>query len=196
MDKEILTTFEAAKYCHVHPGTIKNWIRNEHLKAFKTPGGHRRIYKRDLDRFLKENNIPVLGEKNSRKYKVLIIDKDFRVREQITRTLLRDNDRYEIIGSDNAFEAGELLITYKPDIILLDTAMEGIETSVVCKRIKYSKHLVNEPKIVLLSTESSSSTDFTLLKEELADLQMNKPLQYEKLNFELDILFGARPAVV
>ena len=139
MEKEILTTFEAAKYCHVHPGTIKNWIRNEHMKAFKTPGGHRRIYKKDLDRFLKENNIPVLSEKNNRKLKVMIVDKDFRVREQITRVLLRDNDRYEIIGSDNAFEAGELLITYKPDIIMLDTAMEGIETTLACKRIKYSK---------------------------------------------------------
>ncbi len=46
--EEILTVFQACKYCRVSPKTIINWIESGHIKAFKTVGGHRRIKKTDL----------------------------------------------------------------------------------------------------------------------------------------------------
>ncbi|MBW1674593.1 MAG: excisionase family DNA-binding protein, partial [Deltaproteobacteria bacterium] len=46
---DILTVFQAGKYCSVSPKTIINWIEAGHIKAYKTVGGHRRIKKSDLE---------------------------------------------------------------------------------------------------------------------------------------------------
>ena len=50
---EILTLSQASKYCKVSTKTIINWIEAGELSALKTAGGHRRIKKDDLDKFLK-----------------------------------------------------------------------------------------------------------------------------------------------
>jgi excisionase family DNA binding protein len=38
-----LTTGQAASHCQVSTPTLKTWIREGRLRAFKTPGGHARI---------------------------------------------------------------------------------------------------------------------------------------------------------
>ena len=61
-DKPVFTTFEAAKLCHVSPLSIINWVNAGRLPAFRTPGGHRRIRRDDLARFMRDNGIPLPDE--------------------------------------------------------------------------------------------------------------------------------------
>ena len=191
MEKEILTTFEAAKYCHVHPGTIKNWIKNENLTAFKTPGGHRRIYKRDLDGFLKENNIPIIYESKAQRKRVLIIDTDYLVREQISKVFLRQIEYFEVATASSGFEAGELMVAFKPNLVILDHELPGIDTVEVCLRIKSSVHL-EEPKILVLTSSSDKKIMRTLLEQGGADHWLPKSTDIDKLCVELDKLLGIR----
>ncbi|MCX8043907.1 MAG: HD domain-containing protein [Desulfobacterota bacterium] len=51
LSKEILSTREAATLLNVTPQTIKNYIYAGKLPALKTPGGHHRIRRIDLERF-------------------------------------------------------------------------------------------------------------------------------------------------
>jgi excisionase family DNA binding protein len=180
MEKEILSTFEAARYCQVHPGTIKNWIKNENLKAFKTPGGHRRIYKSDLDNFLNEKNIPVSYESLNRRKKVLIIVTDYREREKISRTLLRWAGFFEIAAVSNCFEAGELLVLFKPDLVILDETLPGINAAEVCRHIKSSLYL-EDSKILVLAKGSSGEK----ISGEV-DAVLSKPIHGERLLSELE----------
>lgn len=41
-----------ARLLGVHPGTVTRWVEEGRLKAIRTPGGHRRIARSELDRFL------------------------------------------------------------------------------------------------------------------------------------------------
>ena len=50
LSKEILNTREAAALLNVTPQTIKNYIYAGKLKALKTPGGHHRIRRADLEK--------------------------------------------------------------------------------------------------------------------------------------------------
>lgn len=50
LSKEILNTREAAALLNVTPQTIKNYIYAGKLKAMKTPGGHHRIRRADLEK--------------------------------------------------------------------------------------------------------------------------------------------------
>lgn len=48
-EKEILTTNEVAELLNVTPQTVKNYIYSGKLKSLKTPGGHHRICRSDLE---------------------------------------------------------------------------------------------------------------------------------------------------
>src|SRR5512138_1650890 len=57
-----LTSAEVASRVGVSPRTVSNWIRDGHLKAYRTPGGHSRIAEADLQSFLDERGIRPLPE--------------------------------------------------------------------------------------------------------------------------------------
>ena len=50
------TTTEAAKILRVSTQTVRNYIYSGKIKSYRTPGGHHRVSKEDLQRlgFLKE----------------------------------------------------------------------------------------------------------------------------------------------
>lgn len=47
-----LSSSDAAEYCGVSPKTIRRWTDDGDLRAFVTPGGHRRYRQADLDALL------------------------------------------------------------------------------------------------------------------------------------------------
>ena len=51
-----------AGYCMVSRSTVRRWIADGKLGAFKLPGGHYRISVADFNDFLKRYNIPVCKE--------------------------------------------------------------------------------------------------------------------------------------
>jgi excisionase family DNA binding protein len=58
LDKEVFTTYDAARLCNANIASIKNWIGKGLLRAFRTPGGHYRIKRRDLELFIRKFNMP------------------------------------------------------------------------------------------------------------------------------------------
>ena len=54
-----LSTGQAAKICSVTPDTILKWIRAGRLRATRTPGGHNRIDRADLEQLMRPNGASV-----------------------------------------------------------------------------------------------------------------------------------------
>ena len=73
-----LTLGQAARYLGVAQSTIRKWSDNGRVRAFNTPGGHRRYRRGDLDAFLQRS----APEARSGPI-VLIVDDDERLREYV-----------------------------------------------------------------------------------------------------------------
>jgi excisionase family DNA binding protein len=60
-EQTVFTTGQVAKICKVSQQTIIRCFDNGTLKGFKVPGGskHRRIPRASLEKFMKENGIPL-----------------------------------------------------------------------------------------------------------------------------------------
>ncbi|HJX12676.1 MAG TPA: helix-turn-helix domain-containing protein [Dehalococcoidales bacterium] len=56
-----LTSRDIAGYCQVSKSTVLEWIKSGRLKAFRLPGGHYRIDRKDFREFLERWNMPVRG---------------------------------------------------------------------------------------------------------------------------------------
>ena len=137
-EKAVFTTFEAAKLCHVSPLSIINWVNAGRLPAFRTPGGHRRIRREDLVKFMKENGIPLDPSLSagSGRSKVLVVDDDATIRDVLAEHLSSRENPYEVMTASDGFEAGRLVATFKPDVVLLDLRMPGMDGFQVCRTIK------------------------------------------------------------
>ena len=136
--KAVFTTFEAAKICHVSPLSIINWVNAGRLPAFRTPGGHRRIRREDLVRFMRDNGIPVPDEikDGSGRRKVLVVDDEAAIREILSEHLTTRSQPYEVLTAADGFEAGRLVASNRPEVVLLDLRMPGLDGFQVCRTIK------------------------------------------------------------
>lgn len=137
-EKAVFTTFEAAKLCHVSPLSIINWVNAGRIPAFRTPGGHRRIRREDLARFMRENGIPLPEElrDGSGRSRVLVVDDEASIRDIFSESLSQRASPYEVMTAADGFEAGRLVATFRPDVVLLDLRMPGLDGFQVCRTIK------------------------------------------------------------
>lgn len=140
---KVLTTFQAADYCQVSPFTIRNWIESGVLPAYKTPGGHRRILKQDLEAFLKRHGMPSVDEFSSSPSKILVVDDDKTVTEFVRKVIAKMDDEVEVEVALDGFEAGALVTSFRPSVVILDLRMPGLDGFQVCERIRQDSTMLN-----------------------------------------------------
>jgi excisionase family DNA binding protein len=188
---DVLTVSQASKYCRVSPKTIINWVEAGHIKSYKTVGGHRRIKKEDLDRFLVERGMPAFeAHAEESKRKILVVDDDKIIVETIVQSLEEDDYGYELLSASDGFEAGIQVSHYKPDLIILDIMMPDINGYEVCKRIKTNPE-TRGTKIVVLSAYLDEESH-RKMKEYGADACFSKPLPLPQLREEVAKLLGLK----
>src|SRR5574341_114585 len=130
-----LTSAEVAAHVGVSPRTVSNWIRDGHLKAYRTPGGHGRVAEEDLQPFLDERGIRPLPGATGATYprpaaaaqrkRVLFIDDDENLLD-IIREVLEANG-FEVQTARHGFLAGYLIAHFQPSVIVLDLMMPGLD---------------------------------------------------------------------
>lgn len=55
--EKLMSLKEAMEYLHVSKPTMHRWDRTGVLTAIRTPGGHRRYYKKQLDEIIGNRNV-------------------------------------------------------------------------------------------------------------------------------------------
>ena len=164
-DKAVFTTFETAKLCHVSPLSIINWVNAGRLSAFRTPGGHRRIRREDLITFMRDNGIPLPDElqEGSGLRKVLVVDDEAGIRNLLAKHLASRSDPYEVLTAADGFEAGRLVATFKPDVVLLDLKMPGLDGFQICRTIKADPE-TSKTVVIAMTGYHSPETEARILE--------------------------------
>lgn len=163
--KSVFTTFETAKLCHVSPLSIINWVNAGRLPAFRTPGGHRRIRREDLIRFMRENGIPLPRDlrDGSGRPRVLVVDDEASIREVLSEHLTGREKPYEVLTAADGFEAGRLVATFRPDVVLLDLRMPGLDGFQICRTIKADPD-TSTTVVIAMTGFYSSETEARILE--------------------------------
>ncbi len=65
---EFLSIKTAARYLGVSPLTLRNWEKKGKIKAFRTPGNHRRYKKCELNKIMNPNGAGERHEKDWQRY--------------------------------------------------------------------------------------------------------------------------------
>jgi excisionase family DNA binding protein len=189
--KPVLTTGDVASHCHVAQETVANWIKGGQLKAYKTPGRHRRIRLGDFREFLVEHGMPPLGAASDlpQQNRILVVDDDPAVVRLIVR-LLEKNGRYETATAADGFEAGIQIARFKPDLVILDLMMPHLDGFKVCSSIRSAPE--TSELAVLVVTGYHDDENLDRAREAGADYCMTKPLSMEALSKRVHELLESR----
>ncbi len=176
--KDLFTTGEAAEVCRVSQQTIIRCFDSGRLEGFRVPGSKfRRIPRRSLIRFMKDNNIP-LDQIESGKKKVLVVDDDVEIIELIGDVLFRDG-RFEVKTASSGYEAGISTQQFRPDLILLDYMLPDVNGNIVCQTIRRNPEFENI-RIIIVSGVVKQDEIEQLLKSGAQDF-IKKPFNIDEL---------------
>jgi len=94
---------------------------------------------------------------DSNSKKILVVDDEERVREMLGFRLRLFG--YQVLEATNGEEALEVAAREKPDLVLLDIMMPGMDGFQVCSRLKRNDETKNIPVVIL--TAKADAKDVT-----------------------------------
>lgn len=184
-EEKAYTTFEAAKICHVTHHSIKNWIKQNLIKASRTPGGHYRILESDLDKFREEYDM-FPREKADEKKRVMVVDDDPDALALMEKILT--DEGVELIKVSNATEVGLKAAQLAPDLILLDFLMPEVNGFDVCKALRANELTRSTP--IMAVTCLTKEEEIKRIFDCGADEYLAKPFKVDQLIEKVRELIG------
>ncbi|HLF73707.1 MAG TPA: response regulator, partial [Anaerolineales bacterium] len=108
---------------------------------------------------------------------VLIVDDDPSARETLIAMLESESYRLEV--AKDGFQALQMISNVRPDVILLDVMMPGMDGFEVCRRIRAAPHSAEVPILILTALDDRGSLMQGI--ESGADDFLTKPVDRQEL---------------
>jgi CheY-like chemotaxis protein len=143
---------------------------------------------------MRENGIPLpedLREGSGRR-KVLVVDDEAGIRDVLAEHLTTRPNPYEVLTAADGFEAGRLVVTFHPDVVLLDLRMPGLDGFQICRTIKADPDTAGT--IVIAMTGFYSPETEARILECGAVRCVAKPIEPSKLSEFIDSVFEQQAA--
>jgi excisionase family DNA binding protein len=185
-----LTTAQAAVFVGVSDQTVANWIDQGHLPAGRTAGGHRRIETGDLVAFLKKQKLRVPPGLGRAFPTILIVDDDPEVAAWLCRAIAASYPDCRTLVANDGYSAGEIVIAEKPDVVILDLYMPGLDGFAVCRKMK-SRPSTNETIVIALTGYHSPEVERDILGAG-AVACLAKPVAFNVIHQLLNKLLAAK----
>ena len=183
MDKFFSTT-EVAKICQVTPGSVIRWIKEGQLDTALTVGGHRRIPAKSVAVLLKKMHFPIppgFGETDQENAapKILVVDDEPNIRQMVRWNIGEFLPEAKVEEAEDGFIAGWKAKGFRPDLVILDIMMPGMDGFKFCEFVKATFEL-KRTRIIAMSGVQGFGYETKILKEG-ANVFLAKPFTNEEL---------------
>lgn len=159
--EKIYSTQQVSKLLRVARKSVSNWVDQGKLKAFKTPGGFKRIRQADLILFINEYDMPLPPQLVSSK-RVLIVDDDELVLKSYQRSFRKLGKTIQIETRSNPMEALIEIGGEKPDLVIVDIMMPNMDGYEFCKRLKAHPETKDIKVIAITASPDPNHREATL----------------------------------
>jgi excisionase family DNA binding protein len=189
----VYSALEVANICGVANQTAINWIRNGYLKAYSTPGGQYRVYADDLVKFMMERNMRVPENlaslcNTSSNSSILVVEDDMGLNTVLHQYLSKEFSGVQVYQAFDGFEAGALMTSKKPTVVVLDLNLPGVDGFELCKKINSSDEFGNPAIIVITALQDSGIED--KIQEMHAVAFFRKPVVLDELSQAVKAAFS------
>ncbi len=172
---DYLTPNEVAGLLLVSPITVRQWAQKGLLEAQTTAGGHRRFARSEVERFAREKGIELPNQYQ----KVLVVDDDRQLNNYLVALLETSVDDVQVHSALDGFEAGRMVQEHKPEIVILDIMMPGMDGVEVCRSIK-ADPLTRHALVVAMTGHHTTELERRVI-DAGAKVLLKKPFSREDL---------------
>lgn len=127
-ESQYCSTREAADMLGISIKTAQSWVEAGMLRAWKTPGGHRRIVRTSVDALLRERKgLLARPAGRSAMFTILAVDDDPQMRQLYEMHLGEWDTRARLLTANNGFEALLRIGQETPRVLIADLNMPGMD---------------------------------------------------------------------
>lgn len=178
--RDTCSTTEAAKRLGVALSTVQSWVETGALEAWKTPGGHRRVMIKSVDRLLEEgiSKRKPVSEVNA--LRVLVVEDEHVMIEIYSGFFRKWRLPVSVSFTENGYEA-LLRIGYEiPDLIITDLSMPEMDGFQMIRSLRQFQATAKIQIIVVSGLSDADIADQGGLPEDI--LVLHKPVNLEQLH--------------
>ena len=122
--------------CKVALSTIVYWFDKGLIRGYRTPGGHRRIFRSDLEKFMNDHAMPLGHRLPDGQTRVLLSAKDSAVLRSLGGLLDSLEERVQWEKAKTGFETGRRIASFHPDVLILDLRLPGADAVSLCEDLR------------------------------------------------------------
>jgi DNA-binding response OmpR family regulator len=123
--------------------------------------------------------------------RILIVDDEPQVVRAITQALTRDSPQFRVVSTNDGFEAGLLVASFQPHLVILDLMMTGVDGFQLCQAVRGNP---NTARIrILVITGFAEPENMARLRALGVDDVMEKPLDLDEFLACAERLLSAGP---
>lgn len=161
---DVMTTREAGERLGVAVRTVQLWVEAGVLPAWRTAGGHRRIARSAVERLLAERKQDLANDqpspqRPSRALRLLLVEDDESLSGLFSDVVSSWNFPIDLTTASNGFEGLVRIGELRPDLVITDLVMPGMNGFEMLKALKKPGSGFNALKMVVLSILSAAEIE-------------------------------------
>jgi excisionase family DNA binding protein len=150
-------TSYAAKLLGMSVATVQTLVEKGEIEAWKTRGGHRRISMRSIHQYLRDNQpSSTLAQVAATSLHVLVVEDDENTRELFKACFDDWNLPVDLSLMGSALEALVDIASLKPDLLITDLDMPGVDGLEMLKVLRRNPVLANMQVLVITGMSESA----------------------------------------
>jgi excisionase family DNA binding protein len=170
-----LTAKDVARQLMVTTNTIRLWTEKGLLPCETTLGGHRRFLRSEVEKIVKTHGAIEVKKTPS----ILIIEDEVDLAQTIADGLQEAVPGMAVLIANDGFSGGLKASLHKPDLVLLDLMMPGLNGIEVCRLLK-QEPLTRHARVIAY-TGHATDTQMQAVIAEGAEVCLVKPLRIAQL---------------
>lgn len=170
------TTREAAVLLGVSLRTAQIWVEEGALRAWKTPGGHRRIIRSSVDDLLRSRGAVFPKQK----YEILAVE-DEPILRRLYEAKLGGVADARLRVAENGYEGLMRIGEHRPDLLITDLMMPGMDGFELLRRVRGEMCLPAQRLPAIAVTGWDSAEDRAMALRCGYQAHLPKPCEAEQL---------------
>ena len=196
--ENVLSTRQAAKMLDVSLRTVQLWVESGVLKAWKTPGGHRKVALSSVEQLLENRKSAISSDikhqkRNSQDFSILVVEDDEALRNLFYYYFSNWKIKINLIFAKNGFEGLTSLGKEPPNLVITDLLMPGMDGFEMIRHLKKSPEYRNLEIIVITGLSDDDIAKQGGLPENVR--LFHKPLSFEVIESAIAASITNKPTI-
>ena len=178
LNKDFMTTREAAERLGVALSTVQHWSEKGLLKTWKTGGGHRRIARNSVEA-LRMQQLQSLEPPEEQRLTVLVVEDQPQALKLYQEQFSAREFPIDLVTAGNGFEGLVKIGRYKPDVIITDLHMPGMDGFQMIRSLKRLPEFFDRMIIVVSALSEAEINEMGGFEKDLR--YFSKPIPFQKI---------------